>query len=155
MKTVTRVIRNLYERQQFIRWLQQVQEERLTITVMPGAKRSNAQNRLFWQWMQDLEAQGDQTAQEYRAYCKLHFGVPILRAETPAFREQYDQTVKPLQYETKLALMKEPIDLPVTRLMTVNQERALLDEVWQHFTGLGFQLTDPSTYGLEQYGVAA
>lgn len=152
MKTVTRTIRNLTERQQFIKWLEQVPEAELTITVRPGIKRSLAQNRLFWQWMQDLESQGDMTASEYRAYCKAYFGVKILRAEDEAFRAQYDQHVRPLPYESKLAIMVEPIDFPVTRLMTVKQEKAFLDAIWNHFTGVGFRLTDPGIMGLEQCG---
>ena len=156
MKTITRTIKTLSEMHKLCKYLQQIGDYPVNVTIKPGQEpRSSKQNRLFWQWMQDLEAQGDQTSQEYRAECKLHYGVPILRAENESFRQQYDQHVKPLPYESKLAIMVEPIDFPVTRLMTVKQEKQMLDVIWNHFTGLGFQLTDPGSLGLEQYGLAA
>ena len=59
-------------------------------------------------------------------------------------------------YAEKLALMVEPHDYPVTRIMTVKQEKQMLDKIWNHFAGLGFQLTDPEAFGIEQrYGEAA
>lgn len=113
-----------------------------TVTVIQGRKRSTEQNRLNRLWMLEAAQQlGEYDAEGYRAYCKLHGGVPILRNENEAFREQYDAVVKPLSYEAKIEIMKEPIDLPITRLMTVAQERAYLDWVYAHFTSLGVKLT--------------
>ena len=118
-----------------------------TVTVVHGRKRSTAQNRLNRLWMNEAAQQlGEYDAEGYRAFCKLHFGVPILRNENEAFREQYDAVVKPLSYEQKIEIMKEPIDLPITRLMTSGQEKRYLDDVWRHFTDLGVKLTEP---GLE------
>ncbi len=51
--------------------------------------------------------------------------------------------VKPLPYETKMALMVEPFDFPVTRIMTVDQERRFLDDVFRFYTEQGIVLTDP------------
>lgn len=116
-----------------------------TMTLTKGAPRSIEQNRLNRMWMLELEQQGDMTAEEYRAYCKAYFGIPILLAENEAFRQQYEAIVKPLPYEQKLEIMKEPIDFPVTRLMTVKQEKRYLDEVYGYWTGRGFQLTDPES----------
>jgi len=108
-----------------------------------GKNRSTAQNRTQWQWFRDAEAQGDQKAWEWRAYCKLHFGVPILRRDSVEYREKYDYILKPLEYEKKLALMVEPFDFPVTSGMTVVQHSEYLDRVKIHFESLGFVLTDP------------
>lgn len=117
-----------------------------TVTVVQGRKRSTEQNRLNRLWMNEAAQQlGEYDAEGYRAFCKLHFGVPILRNENEAFREQYDAVVKPLSYEQKIEIMKEPIDLPITRLMTSGQEKRYLDDVWNHFTKLGVKLTDPET----------
>lgn len=142
-----RLVRTEQERQMLIRYIEQ-KPLPFTNTIKDGDKRSLPQNRLQMQWCNEAAQQGDQTAEEYRAYCKLHFGVPILR-EDEDFQAKYDQTVKPLPYETKLALMAEPFDFPVTRLMQVPQMRRYLDAIYQHFTGLGFQLTDPNWQGME------
>ena len=68
---------------------------------------------------------------------------PILRAENTRFAEAYDERVKPLPYEQKMALMAEPLDLPVTRIMTADQKTRYLDGVWKHFTEKGIVLTEP------------
>lgn len=94
--------------------------------------------------MQEIaEQKGDVTPEEVRGYCKLTMGVPILRNENEEFCEKYDRVVKPLPYEVKLALMQEPLDFPVTRLMSVKQQTAYLDAVHRHFSEQGVILTDP------------
>lgn len=120
-------------------------------------RRSWEQNKLQRKWCAEAAAQGDMTAEEYRGYCKLHFGVPILRRDSEDFREVYDRLIRPKDYEEKLLLMQEPFDLQVTRLMTAAQKREYLDLCWQHFTGLGFRLTDPNLKGMDpsQYKEAA
>lgn len=111
-------------------------------------KRSVDQNKLQRKWLLEAEAQGDQTAEEYRGFCKLHFAVPMLRWELPEFKEKYDRIVKPLPYESKLELMQEPLDFPCTRLMSKDQKSRYLDAIFQHFTGLGMHLTDPKLKGI-------
>jgi hypothetical protein len=114
-----------------------------TAVLKKGEPRSPEQNRLQRMWMLEAEEQGDMTAEEYRAYCKLHFGVPILRAEDDDFKAVYDQVIRPLPYDAKLKLMQVPIDLPVTSRMTTGQKTRYLDQVRQFFEEQGFQLTQP------------
>lgn len=114
-----------------------------TAVLKKGEPRSPEQNRLQRLWMLEAEEQGDMTAEEYRGYCKLHFGVPILRAEDDEFKRIYDEVIRPLPYENKLALMRVPIDLPVTSRMTTGQKTRYLDQVKQFFEEQGFQLTQP------------
>ena len=114
----------------------------LTISVRAGVNRSEDQNRLQRMWLNEAESQGDMTAEEYRGYCKLHFGV-VIRKEDEGFAAEYDKIFKPLPYEMKLALMMEPFDFPVTRKMTVSQKCRYLDKIYEHFTGLGMRLTEP------------
>ena len=135
-------IRNAVDLNQAIRALQETGWP-CSVKIEKGKKRSAEQNRLQWLWMQEAEKQGDQTAEEYRGYCKLHYGVPILRAENEEFRDAYDRIVRPLPYEQKLELMMAPLDFPVTRLMNTDQKTRYLNLVHQHFTGLGFRLTEP------------
>ena len=116
--------------------------------------RSLAQNRLAFRWYNDAADQlKDGTASDKRAYCKLHFGVAILKDGTgksaEKFRDVYDRIIRPLTYEQKLELMTEPINLPITSLMTVKQFTQSLDAVQQFFSSIGVVLvTDDGLYDL-------
>jgi C-terminal processing protease CtpA/Prc len=122
----------------------------MTVTWTQGAPRSNDQNRLAQRWFTDVATQlGDQTHEDVRAECKLRFGVPILRAENEAFRISYDRVLKRLSYEEKLAAVRA-FDLPVTRLMSVKQMSAFMDEMQRHWSGQGVRLTDPEAMKYEQ-----
>ena len=117
----------------------------LTITVTSGASRSLEQNKLQRLWcMEAAEQLGDRTAEEVRGFCKLHYGVPIMREGHDDFRETYDRLIKPLPYETKLAYMMEPLDFPITRLMTVGEKSQYLDAMHKGLSELGVKLTEPS-----------
>lgn len=120
----------------------------VTIEVCTQEKaRTLAQNSLQRKWLSIAEKKDKigWKAEDYRAYCKLHFGVPILRAENPEFRVKYDEIVKPLDYERKLAIMAEPLNLPVTRLMSKRQKKQFLDEMYNFLTvKCGFDLSENS-----------
>lgn len=139
----TRFLETDWDRRMLIRYIES-QPLPLTVTLSKGGKRSVKQNRLNRQWMNEIAEQlGDQTPEEVRGYAKLTIGVPILRAENEDFRERYDAVIKPLPYETKLAMMMEPLDFPITRLMSTKQATAYLDGVHRHFSAKGIVLTDP------------
>ena len=127
-----------------------------TLTIERGIreKRSTDQNRLQRLWVNEAEQQGDMTAEEYRAYCKLHFGVPMLRNENDTFAELYDSKVRdrvpPYSYEQKLEFMAIPWDMHVTRLMTIKQHDKYLNMMHDHFTSLGMILTIPNDIDWEQ-----
>lgn len=121
-----------------------------TMEVVKGLKKTHKQEKLARKWHGEAEAQGDQTAEEYRAYCKLHFGVAIMKAQSELYAEKYDRIVKPLPYEQKLELMKEPFDFPVTRGMSTANEKKYLDQVYQFYTSKGFVLTNPEDRGLDE-----
>jgi hypothetical protein len=93
--------------------------------------------------MLEAEAQGDSTAEEYRGYCKLHFGVPILRNQDDDFKAAYDEVIRPLSYEKKLKAMMIPLDFSVSRLMTTKQFSEYTKCIYEHFTSKGIKLTDP------------
>jgi hypothetical protein len=116
----------------------------LTVSLSKGGRRSLKQNKLQRLWLNEISDQmGDRTPEEVRGYCKLTLGVPILRAENEKFRERYDAIVRPLPYEQKMALMMEPLDFPITRLMNTKQATAYLDGMHRHFSEKGIALTDP------------
>lgn len=137
---------------QAMRYLGGIETFPATMKLIPGEEvRTKRQNNLAFQWYKDAAEQGDQTVEEYRAYCKAWFGIPILCADDEDFRELYDRQIRPLPYETKLILMAKPFDFAVTREMNVKQMTKYLNSVWDHFTGKGYQLTDPALKGLEDY----
>ena len=111
-----------------------------------GKQRSLRQNSLQMLWLAEAEKQGDQTAEEYRGYCKLHFGIPLMRSQSDEFREKYDRIIRPLDYAQKLELMMQPFDFPVTRLMDTANKSKYLDQMHQFFTGQGFQITSPDKH---------
>ena len=139
-----RFIRTQHDKDLLTAYIQN-SDKPLTVTIEQGihGKRSLEQNKLQRLWINELAEQGDMTAEEYRAFCKLHIGVPILRNENEKFRQSYDEHMKWRDYQEKLRFMAEPFDFPVTRLMTVKQHKKFLDELYICFTSQGFILTDP------------
>lgn len=112
--------------------------------VVKKKGRSLNQNALMWKWMQEAASQlKENTADGYQSYCKLHFGVPILRGDDDDFRESYDEVVRPLDYELKLKLMAPPFSFPVTSLMNKSQMMAFMDEVYNFFKSQNVWLTEP------------
>lgn len=139
----TRILDTEEDRERALKWLG-AHKLPCTVSIRKGRDRTVEQNRLQRLWLREAAEQlGDDTIEGYRAYCKLHFGVPILRAEVDEFCAVYDRLIRPLTYEDKLALMAVPLDLPVTRIMTTRQKAQYLDQVYQHFTERGVLLTEP------------
>lgn len=117
---------------------------KFTVRITKGGARTSRQNRLFHQYLIDITRQMQTESHEWwRGYSKLHIGVPILRREDETFREEYDKTVRPLPYETKIRCMMEPISLPVTSRFTTVLMKEFLDEMHRHFSEQGIELTDP------------
>ena len=92
--------------------------------------RSNDANALSHVWYLLVADFMGLTPIRAKAYCKLHLGVPIMRAESEDFREKYDRLLKPLPYEIKLELMQW---IPCTSLMTVGQMNRYMGDVQHHF----------------------
>lgn len=116
-----------------------------TVKVTDGASRSLKQNRLYRKWLAEIaEQKGDMTAAEWNGYCKLHYGVPIMRASCADYAETYDRFIKKTySYEQKLAIMTGDYGWPVTSEMNTKQMKEFLDKVHMEFTAQGVGLTDP------------
>jgi len=141
----SRVIKTGADRDDFIALLNTYKLP-CTVNLTKGQNRSIEQNRLQWLWLNEAAEQlGEYSVEDYRAYCKLHFGVPILRGEDADFRREYDRKIrKRYTYEEKLQMMIGPkIEIPVTRLMKTGQKKRYLDDVYIYFTTLGVKLTEP------------
>lgn len=115
----------------------------LTVEWVQGRDRTGEQNRLQWLWAKEVAEQlGDRDAADVQADWKLRHGIPILREDSPSFRETYDRILKPLTYEAKLNAIKF-LDLEVTRAMRVRQMVRYLDAVERECRENGIEITEP------------
>lgn len=104
--------------------------------------RSLEQNALSHAWYHQVSRETHEDAPDgIKRFCKLRFGVPILRAEDEEFRELYDKAIKhTLTYEEKLAAMEY---LPVTSHMNTRQMSQYLEDIQAHFAQQGVALEFP------------
>lgn len=103
-----------------------------------GKQRSLPQNSFSHAWYMEIAAAlPEDDAAGWKCYCKLHHGVPILRAEDEEFRVAYDAAIKGLSYEQKLSVMKI---LPVTSRMNGEQMTKYANAVRDYFLPLGVVL---------------
>lgn len=113
----------------------------LTIAVYKGRTRYRSlnQNALAWSWYgQIANWRGDMTAEEVHRECKLRFGVPILRAENPEFREVYDKHLKPIpSYEQKCLAMQL---ISVSSIFSTKQMTTYLDCIQREWAERGLFL---------------
>lgn len=113
----------------------------LRVSVKTGKDRSLPQNSLTHAWYGQIARElREDDALGWKCYCKLHHGVPILRAEDEEYRETYDAVIKPLTYENKLVAMKQ---WPVTSLMTKEQLSKYAEAVRDDFRNRGVMLEFP------------
>lgn len=113
----------------------------LKISAKVGKARSLDQNAISHAWYEQLARElREDDALGWKSFCKLHCGVPILRAEDEDFRVFYDGAIKGLQYEQKLKAMKF---MPVTSLMTKAQLSKYLEDVQDFFQQHGVRLMFP------------
>ena len=137
------VIKSEYDRSQAVKRIETAKIP-FTMSIVKGKHRTIGQNKLQRKWLLEAQEQGDSTAEEYRGYCKLHFGVKMLVNENEEFSEVYARLIRPMDYRQKLEMMMAPMDLPVTRIMTTEQKTRYLDAMREHFESIGFVLTIPT-----------
>lgn len=113
-----------------------------TVDITDGRDRSTEQNRLAFKWYAEISDQTGEDREDVRARCKLEIGVPILRDAHERFRETYDRLIKDLPYKDKLEMVRD-IELPVTRLMNVEQMSRFMDIVFRRHAEIGVVLTIP------------
>lgn len=102
-------LRDLFKQHRFVR-----------VKMTTGKARSLDQNGISHVWYEQIARElREDTALGVKCFCKLNYGIPILRAEDDGFREKYDSLVKGrFNYEEKLELMTW---FPVTSLMSKDQ----------------------------------
>lgn len=111
----------------------------VVVSMRPGKDRTLDQNAL-WFAMYDRVAKSTEMGdiEDVRRYCKLHFGVPIMRAGCDEFRDGWAESFIHLQYEVKLRLMGPcamfgPDGFPVTRLFNRAQGCQYTDRIAEEF----------------------
>lgn len=124
-------LRGLWDRYKFLR-----------INIKTGKDRSLPQNAITHVWYGQIARElREDDELGWKAYCKLHHGVPILRAEDEEFRTAYDSTIKPMTYEQKLTVMRF---WPVTSIMTKEQLSKYAESVQDDFLRRGVRLEFPA-----------
>lgn len=129
--------------QSFIGTLRELWHSRryLEISVKEGKGRSVEQNAVMHGWFGQVARElREYDARGVKRFCKLHFGVPILRAEDDDFRAAYDRVIKPRPYADKLVAMDI---LPVTSVMTTIQLDACMTDIQDHYAKQGVVLVYP------------
>ena len=139
---MTDAIRTAHQRTMLIKRIENMALP-FSVSIAKGAPRSIEQNRTQRLWLKEAEEQGDLTAEEWRGYCKLHFGIAIAK-ENEQYSEKYDRLIRPLPYHTKLEFMMEPLSFPVTSIMTTEQKTRYLNAIFTHLTSQGIILTEPN-----------
>ena len=115
----------------------------VVVSFREGKDRTLDQNAL-WFSLYERIAQMTQIGdtEDARRYCKLHFGVPIMRAADADFRDGWNRMFLHLEYEQKLELMGPcslfgPDGFPVTRLFNRAQGIAYTDHIVEEFARRG------------------
>ncbi|MOA14462.1 hypothetical protein D3C78_1345650 [compost metagenome] len=117
-------------------------------SLRPGKDRTLDQNALWfalYQRIAEMTEIGD--VEDARRYCKLHFGVPIMRADDADFRDGWNRLFLHLPYEVKLRLMGAcamfgPDGFPVTRLFNRQQGIAYTNRIVDEFRAKGVVFDD-------------
>lgn len=113
------------------------QHKFLRVSIKAGKDRSSPQNALTHAWYGQIARElRDNDEAGWKCYCKLHHGVPIMRADDE-FRAAYDTVIKPLSYENKIIAMR---CWPVTSLMTKDQLSKYAEAVQADFARQGVRL---------------
>ena len=124
------------------------QHKFVVVSLRPGKDRTLDQNALWfalYQRIAQMTQIGD--VEDARRYCKLHFGVPIMRKADEDFRNAWNVSFLLLTYETKLELMGPcalfgPDGFPVTRLFDRAQGIAYTDQIVAEFSSKGVVFSD-------------
>lgn len=103
-------------------------------------KRSLNANALSHVWYAEVSKQlSEDTIDGVKGYCKLTFGVPILR-QREKFNNFYETFFVNLSYEKQLAAMKY---LSVTSIMEAHEMNIYMENMKMHFEGRGVFLSEP------------
>lgn len=115
----------------------------VTVEWVQGRDRTREQNALQWLWATEVARQlGDRSAEDVQDQWRLEHGVPILREDSPEFRDVYDRCIRPLPYEAKKTALRR-LGIKITSAMKVRQMVRYMDAVQRECLSFGLRITDP------------
>ena len=116
--------------------------KRFTVEILDPNRTPSQNNMIYALYRQIAEQKKNEGwgFEDVRSYCKLHFGIPILRASDQKFCQQYDEKVKGLDYETKLFIVSH---MDVTSDFTVEEATQYIDTMIEAWQKQGCYLADP------------
>ena len=118
-----------------------LRDKYVKVSAKVGKDRSIPQNSISHAWYAQVERElREDDALGVKCFCKLNFGVPILRAEDEEFRSFYDRAIKGLTYEQKIQAMTF---VPVTSRMSKTQKSTYLETMQKHYSKRGVRLEFP------------
>lgn len=118
------------------------------VSIRIGKDRTEKQNALwFGMYKRIAESTEIGDEEDARKYCKLHFGVPIMRKACVDFFNAWNRSFLCLTYEEKLHLMGPcalfgPDGFPVTRLFDRKQGIEYTNKVVDAFKAKGVYFDD-------------
>lgn len=93
--------------------------------------RSISQNAMIYLLYAKIASQQEGwTEKQVRDYCKLHYGVGILKSHNPEWAEEYDQYIKGEPYEKKLWLVGQ---MDITSLFDKDQATDYINTIIQEW----------------------
>lgn len=117
----------------------------LIIGVRVGYDMTTAQNKLQHKWYTEMSLQsGDMTNEEWRAFCKLAFGVPVA-SQDPELAKSWQAVINSMPHERLLKFI-EIHDIAVTRNFSREQMSEFLGRIYEFAEQQGWKLTEPSKY---------
>ena len=114
----------------------------VVLQFMDGQRSSN-QNSMIYALYGDIARQSDDlSVNDVKTMCKLHYGVPILRAHDESFRLMWDSHFLGdlISYEKKIELM---VYLDVTSKFTKKQATEYIETILREYSKRGLLLLDP------------
>lgn len=116
-------------------------EPPLVIKVEKGeaALRTLDQNALVNVWYRQIGEEYGLDFEEARAYCKLIFGIPMLRTKSKHFRNTYDKYLKHMSYREKMNVIMHT-DLPVTSTFNTKEMSEYMESMQRYFADKGLRL---------------
>ena len=101
------------------------------VTINTGKKRGINQNFVSHGWYSKIsKEEAEYTPEQVKCLCKLHLGVPILRAENEEFSADCEGMLDPLSYEMKLRVLQF---FPVTSRMNTTQMKRYMEDMRNHY----------------------
>lgn len=116
-----------------------LKDKRIIKGIVPVDSRSLPQNALWAVWYSQIARWSDKnhTTHDIKCFCKLHFGVLLLRQQDRTFREFYDENIRHLEYDKKMVFMEI---VPITSKLSKHNGQKYQSAVQKYYAENGLTL---------------